>query len=241
MLDKNDDEASTTGKKKLWFILYDFECKHDTGVYIPNYCISHYACDVCINEALDFHFSTCSTFAESREVIFHYIYNTLFDCCNWLFSNQHKGITAIAHNFKEYDGQLILNQVISIGMRLSQLIMNGNSIMKLELTGVRLIDTFNFMSCTLAKFPDTFGLQEIKKGYFPHQANTDKFQSYICSYVDVKYYKPGSMFKGGSEKSMVWCNKKGEQCDIFDFQNEVQSYCRSDVDILDEDVVISEK
>ena len=231
-LNKTDDKASTTGKKKPLFIFYDFECKQDTGVHIPNYCIAHYACDECINESLDFHCSTCNTsFSKEREVVFQGV-NTLTDFCNWLFSDQHKGITAIAHNFKGYDGQFILHQVISLGVKLPKLIMNGNSIMKLELNGVRLIDSFNFMSCALAKFPDTFGLHEMKKGYFPHWANTDQFCSYVGPYLDVKYYKPDSMSKEGREKFMVWYNEKVEQSVIFDFQKEIESYCRSDVDIL---------
>ena len=226
-----DDEDCESRMKKPQFIFYDFECKQDTGVHIPNYCIAHRACEICILEPLDFHCTTCSTFAEGREVVFQGE-NTLSEFCNWLFSNQHKGITAIAHNFKGYDGQFILNHVVSQGVKLPTLIMNGNSIMKMELNGVRLIDSLNFVSCALAKFPDTFSLHEMKKGYFPHWANTNEFWNYVGPYLDVKYYKPDSMSVEGRKKFMVWYNERVEQGDIFDFQKEMESYCRSDVDIL---------
>ena len=44
-----------TSKKPL-FIFFDFECSQDTGVHIPNYCIAHRACDLCIDKPLEFHF-----------------------------------------------------------------------------------------------------------------------------------------------------------------------------------------
>ena len=35
------------------------------------------------------------------------------------------------------------------------------------------------MNFALVKFPATFGLQEMKKGYFPHWADTDEYWDYI--------------------------------------------------------------
>ena len=161
----SDDEESSSFVKKPLFIFFDFECRQDTGFHIPNYCITHRVCDLCIDKPLDFHCSTCSEFEEGREVTFQGK-ETLSEFCSWLFSKQHKGITAIAHNLKGYDCQFILNHIIKVGLKLPKLIMNGNNIMKLELNGVRLIDSFNFMNFALAKFPATFGLQEMKKKLF---------------------------------------------------------------------------
>ena len=132
----SDDKDNSSFVKKPLFIFFDFECKQDSGVHIPNYCIAHRACDLCIDKPLDFHCNTCSEFEEGREVIFQGK-ETMSEFCNWLFSKQHKGITAIAHNFKGYDGQFILNHIIKVGLKLPKLIMNGNNIMKLELNGIR--------------------------------------------------------------------------------------------------------
>ena len=90
----SDDEDSSSFVKKPLFIFFDFECRQDTGVHIPNYCIAHRACD--LYKPLDFHCSTCSKFEEGREVIFQGE-ETLSEFCNWLSSKQHNGITAIAH------------------------------------------------------------------------------------------------------------------------------------------------
>ena len=45
----------------------------------------------------------------------------------------------------------------------------------------------------LANFPDTFGLTEMKKGYFPHLANTLANQKYVGLYLPVDMYNPGQM------------------------------------------------
>ena len=86
--------------------------------------------------------------------------------------------------------------------------MNGNNILKLEFNGVRLIDSLNFMNFALAKFPATFGLQEMKKGYFPHWANTDKYWNYIGPYLDMSFYSPDSKCEESREQFILWYNEK---------------------------------
>ena len=110
--------------------------------------------------------------------------------------------------------------------------MNGNNIMKLEWNGIRLIDSFNFTNFALSKFPATFGLQQMKKGYFPHWANTDKYWDYIGPYLDMSYYKPELMSEDGRTHFMFWYNDKVQRGEEFNFQKEMELYCRSDVDIL---------
>ena len=51
--------------------------------------------------------------------------------------------------------------------------MNGTKIMSLEAPSlrVRMIDSINFVPLLLKLFPKTFGLEEMKKGWFPHLFN----------------------------------------------------------------------
>lgn len=62
--------------------------------------------------------------------------------------------------------------------------------MLLEIPSIRLkiIDSHNFISAPLATFPKTFGLNELKKGYFPHYFNTKENKNYIGPLPDKKYY-----------------------------------------------------
>jgi hypothetical protein len=45
----------------------------------------------------------------------------------------------------------------------------------------------------LRDFPKTFGLEELVKGYFPHEFNQDENQEYVGPYPDKRYYGYDSM------------------------------------------------
>ena len=75
----------------------------------------------------------------------------------------------IAHNFKGYDSYFILKYLYDNKIR-PGLIMNGAKIMELSVNDpdIRFIYSLNFLPMPLSKFPKTFGLTELAKGYFPH-------------------------------------------------------------------------
>jgi hypothetical protein len=52
---------------------------------------------------------------------------------------------------------------------------------------MKFIDSYNSMSQPLSTFPETFGLTELKKGYFPHWFNTTEKQTYVGPIPDIKY------------------------------------------------------
>ena len=56
------------------------------------------------------------------------------------------------------------------------MIMNGNTILRTKVGRDTFLDSYQFLHMRLANFPETFGLTEMKKGYFPHLANTVKSQ-----------------------------------------------------------------
>jgi hypothetical protein len=75
------------------------------------------------------------------------------------------------------------------------------------------------------------GLEELKKRYFPHLFNRKENQSVVLNYLpDVHYYHPDAMKLKDRKVFFVWYETNYRQ--RFDFQRELLSYCRSDVDIL---------
>ena len=63
--------------------------------------------------------------------------------------------------------------------------------MHIEVPGcrVRMIDSINFLPSALSELPKMFGLEELKKGYFPHLFNRKENQSVILNHLpDVHYY-----------------------------------------------------
>ncbi|XP_035207967.1 uncharacterized protein LOC118182685 [Stegodyphus dumicola] len=90
------------------------------------------------------------------------------DFCAWLFTPQHKGFTAVAHNMKGFDGQFVMAWLLEQGTA-PEVIPNGSMIMSVRHPShIRVIDSLNFLPMALAKLPGCFGLSELKKGYFPH-------------------------------------------------------------------------
>ena len=84
----------------------------------------------------------------------------------------------------------------------------------------------------LAKFPKTFELTELQKGYFPHLFNTDDHQTYVRSLPDQHYYMPDGMSVDDRDAFRRWHAKLTHEGYVFDFRRELLEYCKSDVLLL---------
>ena len=86
----------------------------------------------------------------------------------------------------------------------------------------------------LEKFPATFNLTELHKGYFPHAFNRECLFNYCGPFPPKEDYNPDSMDSKKREKFLTWYNQKVASNAVFDFQEELLKYCRSDVKLLKE-------
>lgn len=95
---------------------------------------------------------------------------------------------------------------------------------------IKVIDSLNFLLMKLSALPKAFGLNDSKKGWFPHHFNTRENQNYVGPYPEAKYY--GHNFMGEKERKelLEWLSDRKNE--MFDFRKEMLEYCRSDVDIL---------
>ena len=113
-------------------------------------------------------------------------------------------------------------------------IFSGSKIMFMKVCrglNIRILDSLNFLPMPLANLPKSFGLVELKKGFFPHFYNTSEHQNEILPCLpDKKFYDPDSMNKGRREEFIEWYESHKDE--PFDFQKEMEEYCISDVDIL---------
>jgi len=91
----------------------------------------------------------------------------LKDFGHWLFSQDNRGATALAHNAKGFDSQFLLEYLHEQGTVKPKVVTRGLDILSLEAGGVRVIDTLNFLPMPLSAFPKTFGITELKRGHFP--------------------------------------------------------------------------
>ena len=84
----------------------------------------------------------------------------------------------------------------------------------------------------LKALPKTFGLTELKKGYFPHFFNRKENQTYVGSLPRVEDYDPDSLSAKERKDFLAWYEELKSAQYLFNFEQEIEEYCRSDVDIL---------
>ena len=206
------EQAEEEDSQYSELLFFDFECKQETGEHEPNLCIVH-------NEA-------------GRQKLFEGK-DTTEKFCNWLFSKEHQDCIVVAHNFQGYDGYFSQNFLIKNAIH-HKVIYRGAKIlsMTVPMFNMKFIDSLNFMPMALAALPKTFGVSELCKGYFPHLFNKEENQSYVGPIPPVHYYHPNGMKPKVREEFLTWHKEKVESNYVFNFKEEIEKYCRSDVDIL---------
>ena len=86
----------------------------------------------------------------------------------------------------------------------------------------------SFLPMKLAALPKAFGLEELKKRYFPHFFNTRANADYVGPYPAPHFYGYDMMSARDRQDFLTWYDEKRERDEIFDFAKEILEYCRSD-------------
>ena len=193
-------------------LFFDFEATQEHGTHCPNLCVVH---------------------DEEREVALFQGKDTVKNFCEWLFTPEHKGCIVVAHNFQGYDGYFINEFLIDNAIHYEIIYRGAKSLsMNVPLFNIKFIDSINFIPMSLAKFPKTFGQDELCKGYFPHMFNKDENQNYVGPIPCQNDYGVNFMKPGEREAFMAWHDEQVANNYRYDFREEIIKYCRSDVDIL---------
>ena len=151
----------------------------------------------------------------------------------WLLDGTHQDAIVIAHNLRGYDGFLLCENFYEQCL-LPGLILNGAKIMSMELTEaeIKFRDSLNFLPMPLKALPKTFGLTELKKGYFPHFFNRKENQQYVGPLPPIENYDRDGMSTKERQEFLRWYEERRNAEYVFDFEKEIEEYCRSGVDIL---------
>lgn len=222
--------------------------------HIPNFVVAQTACTNCIDEPVtrqsmcqlcgsrcskcnaieedEFACDPCANTCGFREVVFQGE-NTLQDFGKWLFSPQHKGSTCIAHNARAFDNYPLIQYLVSQSIHPDHIIYQGSKVMSFTVgrgLNMTMLDSLNFLPMKLAALGNAFGLTEAKKGYFPFNFNTEVNQNYVGPYPDPHYYGADYMSTKDRTAFLEWHTKQAGA--VFNFREEMEAYCRSDVDIL---------
>ena len=193
-------------------LFFDFEATQEHGTHCPNLCVVH---------------------DEEREVALFQGEDTVKRFCEWLLTPEHKDCIVVAHNFQGYDGYFITKFLIDNAIHYDIIYRGAKSLsMTIPMFNIKFIDSINFIPMSLAKFPKTFGQDELCKGYFPHMFNKEENQNYIGPIPCQNDYGVNFMKPGEREAFMAWHDEQVANNYRYDFREEIIKYCRSDVDIL---------
>ena len=193
-------------------LFFDFEATQEHATHRPNLCVVH---------------------DEEKEVALFQGKDTVKDFCKWLFTPQHKGCIVVAHNFQGYDGYFISDYLVQNAIKYDIIYRGAKNLsMKVPDWDIKFIDSLNFIPMALAKFPKTFGQDELCKGYFPHAFNKDENQNYVGPIPCQNDYGVNFMKPGERDAFIAWHDEQVANNYRYDFREEIIKYCRSDVDIL---------
>ena len=154
-----EDEGGEDEEGGQEYLFFDIEARQEEGQHVANLLIMHDQ--------------------SGFELVFKGEY-CVDQFGTWLLGGTHEGAIVIAHNLRPYDG-FFLCEYFYKQCLLPKLVLNGAKIrsMELEAAEIKFRDSLNFLPMPLKALPKTFGLTELKKGYFPHFFNRKDTQQYV--------------------------------------------------------------
>jgi len=146
--------------------------------------------------------------------------------------DRERPIIVIFHNLKGFDGMFIIEQLYKEARVVEKQMTVGAKVLCFKSGPITFKDSLCFLPMPLAAFTATFNLQELKKGYFPHQFNTPEHQEYVGPIPALHYYDPDSLDTKKKKALETWHAEQVRRGVVFDFKKELEEYCQSDVALL---------
>ena len=138
----------------------------------------------------------------------------------------------VFHNLKGFDGLFLLRQLYQGQRTVKEQLTIGAKVLSFESGPLTFKDSLCFLPMPLSSFPATFGLTELKKGFFPHAFNLPANQDYVGPIPELHYFDPDGMSAKTKTALETWHADQVRRNVVYDFQKELEEYCQSDVDIL---------
>ena len=139
-------------------------------------------------------------------------------------------VIVLFHNLKGFDGVFILNTLYKDGRSVESQFYMGAKVLCFTSGPLTFKDSLCFLPFPLSAFPATFGINELKKGYFPHGFNTPDNQSYVGPIPAMHHYDPDGMKEKDKKEFEKWyAEQRGV---VYNFKTELKEYCESDVALL---------
>ncbi|CAL2047011.1 unnamed protein product [Caenorhabditis brenneri] len=158
-----------------------------------------------------------------------------------LYNSKLDGVFVMAHNGGRYDHNFVLSVIMSKYKIIPEYVSNGTSLIMADITRrrkrtdehncLKFRDSLRFIPMPLSKMPKTFGITELKKGYYPYYFNHPENYGKILNGLPSKhFYDPDHMKPQALSEFEKWHDEHKK--DIFNADQELLIYCQSDVNIL---------
>ena len=141
-------------------------------------------------------------------------------------------VIVIFHNLKGFDGVFLINELYKQKRTVENQLTIGSKVLAFESGTLMFKDSLCFIPFPLAAFPQTFNLNELKKGFFPHQFNLPHHQEYVGQIPDIEFFDPESMSDKKKNELQRWHEEQVKRGVQYHFQQEMEEYCHSDVQLL---------
>ena len=145
---------------------------------------------------------------------------------------EEEDLIILFHNLKGFDGLFILRQLYQEQRQVENQLTVGAKVLSFQSGPLTFKDSLCFLPMPLSAFPATFGLLELKKGYFPHKFNRLENQSYVGPIPDLSHFDPDGFSSKGKAALQTWHAEQVRRGVVYDFAKELEEYCQFDVDIL---------
>ncbi|XP_026291679.2 uncharacterized protein LOC113216148 [Frankliniella occidentalis] len=235
------EEKEKNDKWSYHTVTYDIETSQcdpvegqpDTLEHKPILLVSQTVCDACAHIQQDDYFCThCKT----RQHIFHCLddpnINVMGQFLDYLQSFPAKSaLLLVAHNAKAFDAIFALQEMIARKLKVD-LTLQGAKIISMKVKTWKFIDSLMFLPMPLSSMPKAFGLNELKKGYWPYLACKPEYFHYEGPLLDQSYYCVSTMKSKAAVDFHTWYDQQVSDGYVFNFKKDLIDYCISDVTIL---------
>ena len=143
-----------------------------------------------------------------------------------------RNVIIIFHKLKGYDGMFLLKYMYAHHRDVERLVTVGVKVLSFTSDRLTFKDSLCFLPFSLAAFPSTFGLTELRKGFFPHLFNMTANQAYEGPLPETRYYDPEGMSPKKRQEFERWHAGLVADGYIFNLRNDMEAYCESDVKLL---------
>jgi hypothetical protein len=149
--------------------------------------------------------------------------------------------TCLAHNGSGYDTRLVFEEVMKIASKGAKIkpIMKGGKFMRLSVNKTLFQDTMLHLVGSLKDLAESYlkdSALQLKKGHFPHLFNKVENRNYVGPLPDKNMFDLSFSIK--TDKDMTdfhaWHDEYTESGRDWNFQENLESYCINDVNVLAE-------